>query len=188
MTIEKNCDKFQKDRAMVESLIFVSGGDCPMQKISDAAMISIDRVREIVCFLQKECEDQCRGLRLMIHDENVSMVTDPECAETVRKFLKRKTEQELSRAQLETLAIIAYRKNITKPSLEIMRGVNCSQVLAHLLIAGYIVESEDAKTQIKSYDITVEFLKYLGVMKREDLPNFETLSKKTIPYDAKSHE
>jgi len=74
---------------------------------------------------------------------------------------------------LETLTIIAYRGPVTRPEMEQIRGVNCSQILRNLLIKG-LVEMEE-KNKEPYYSISVDFLKYLGVSNIQELPDYDKL-------------
>src|SRR5437879_98233 len=63
------------------------------------------------------------GLTVSEHDRTYRLVTDPHTAEHVRRFLQEESRSELSRAALETLAIVAYRGPVTKAQIEHIRGV-----------------------------------------------------------------
>jgi segregation and condensation protein B len=74
------------------------------------------------------------------------------------------------------LTIIAYRGPITKSEIEQIRGVNCSVILKNLMIKG-LIESEPNKEKMSDeYNITVDFLKYLGINNAKELPNYEKLN------------
>ena len=95
----------------------------------------------------------------------------------VKKFIKSEISDELTKPALETLTIIAYRGPISKAELEIIRGVNCSLILRNLLMRGLIEAGEDRKKMVVLYNITFEFLKYLGLNQLSDLPDFEKLNR-----------
>jgi segregation and condensation protein B len=71
--------------------------------------------------------------------------------------------------------VVAYRGPITKAELEQIRGVNCSLILRNLLIRGMITAIEDKAKQTTLYQITVDFVKYLGIDSVEQLPDYVKL-------------
>jgi len=73
------------------------------------------------------------------------MTTAKESSEIVEKFLKEELTGEMTRPQLETLTIIAYRGPMTKMEIEQIRGVNCSLILRNLLMRGLVEAKLDKK-------------------------------------------
>jgi segregation and condensation protein B len=88
-------------------------------------------------------------------------------------------EEDLSRASLETLAIVAYRSPITRAGIEAVRGVNSTFTLRTLLLRGLVERYENPADQRSYlYRPAFDLLKYLGIEKIENLPNFPELNKK----------
>jgi segregation and condensation protein B len=81
-----------------------------------------------------------RGIRLQWHQGKVLLTTAPETALVVENFLGLEATSKLSRAALETLAIIAYQQPVTRPEIDSIRGVNSDGVLKSLLSKGLIEE------------------------------------------------
>ena len=81
-----------------------------------------------------------RGLMLQRSDDAMQLATRPEMAWAVQRALHPERPARLSRAAMETLAIIAYRQPVTKAVLESIRGVDCEAVLEHLSERGLIAE------------------------------------------------
>mgnify|MGYP000878535240 FL=1 len=88
------------------------------------------------------------------------------------KYLGIETTSRLSRAALETLAIIAYRQPITRPGIDAIRGVNSDGVLKSLLSKGLIEEigRTEGPGRPILYGITEEFLQYFGLGSINELP------------------
>jgi len=101
------------------------------------------------------------------------MVSAPDNVKLIQEFIKDETTGELTRPSLETLTIIAYRGPVSKLDLERIRGVNCSLILRNLLIRG-LVESKTEKKEIY-YNITFDFIRFLGVNDIKELPDYERL-------------
>jgi len=100
------------------------------------------------------------------------MVTAPEVAPYVERFLGLDEDRSLSQAALETLAIIAYKQPITRTAIEAIRGVNCEWTIASLKARGLISEVGRAQAQGRPYlfGTTFRFLEYFGLEEPEDLP------------------
>lgn len=98
--------------------------------------------------------------------------TREEYAKYVGFLSSEKTKRRLSQAALETLAIIAYKQPITKPELEIIRGVNSDYILNTLLEKKLITITGRTETIGRPllYGTTDEFLKYFGLYNLSDLP------------------
>ncbi len=97
--------------------------------------------------------------------------TDPGSAEYVRRFLKVKP-QRLTRAAVETLAIIAYRQPVTRPEIEDIRGVDCGAVLKALLdrkLIKILGKKEEVGRPIL-YGTTTEFLEFFALKDLSALP------------------
>lgn len=160
--------------ASLEALLFVA-----------AAPVTISQLAEVLEKPQKEVEASLRnleeqylmgrGLSLQWHAGKVQLTTAPAFASMVEKFLGFEATTRLSRAALETLAIIAYRQPITRPGVDAIRGVNSDGVLKSLLSKGLVQEvgrSEGPGRPIL-YGSTADFLQYFGLTSLDDLPPFE---------------
>lgn len=112
-----------------------------------------------------------RGVRLQRTGDLVQLVSAPEWARYVERFLGAEYPR-LSDAALETLAIIAYRQPVTRAVIESIRGVNSDGALATLLHRGLIeaVGRADTVGRPILFGTTVRFLEYFGLEKPEDLP------------------
>jgi segregation and condensation protein B len=113
-----------------------------------------------------------RGLMLQRSDQSVQLVTRPEMAWAVQRALHPERPSRLSRAAMETLAIIAYRQPVTKAVVESIRGVDCEAVLEHLSERGLIEEiaRQDTPGHPRLFGTTLRFLQLVGVERIEDLP------------------
>lgn len=147
--------------------------------------VSIGELAEALGRRQQEIEgglrsldayyQQGRGLRLLWHSGRVQLTTAPEISEVVERFLGLEAVTRLSRAALETLAIIAYRQPITRPAIDAIRGVNSDGVLKSLLSKGLVQELGRAEGPGRPilFGTTVEFLQHFGLASLDELPPFE---------------
>lgn len=109
----------------------------------------------------------------------LQLSTNPEFAEYVARIYSGKRKQRLSRAAMETVAIIAYKQPITRADIEIVRGVSAGGVVTTLMERGLIRITGKAKILGAPflYGTTPEFLEYLGLNSLKDLPTMEELEK-----------
>jgi segregation and condensation protein B len=113
-----------------------------------------------------------RGLRLQRHAGRVQLTTAPQLAELIERFLGLEATTHLSRAALETLAIIAYQQPVTRPQIDAIRGVNSDSMLKSLLNKGLILESgrADGPGRPILYSTTPEFLQHFGLNSILEMP------------------
>ena len=113
-----------------------------------------------------------RGLRLQRHGGRFQLTTAPQLAELVEHFLGLEATTHLSRAALETLAIIAYQQPVTRPQIDAIRGVNSDSMMKSLLNKGLILESgrADGPGRPILYSTTPEFLQHFGLNSILEMP------------------
>jgi segregation and condensation protein B len=112
------------------------------------------------------------GIRLSEHRGTYRLVTAPEAAPSLAKFHDLGIKNELSRAALETLAIIAYQGSTTRHAIEEIRGINSEQMLRNLIQRGLVEEAGKSKEAGRPtlYGVTHLFLETVGITKLSDLP------------------
>ncbi|HVC42493.1 MAG TPA: SMC-Scp complex subunit ScpB [Candidatus Saccharimonadales bacterium] len=113
-----------------------------------------------------------RGLMLQRSEQSIQLVTRPEMAWAVQRALHPERPSRLSRAAMETLAIIAYRQPVTKAVIESIRGVDCEAVLEHLTERRLIAEVARQETpgHPRLFGTTLRFLQLVGLERIDDLP------------------
>lgn len=159
--------------AQVEALLFVADEAVTVQRLTEALQEDQAAVEEALTELRERLTR--RGLRLQRKGDRVQLVTAPELAPLVERFLGLEHTDTLSPAALETLAIVAYRQPITRAQIEAIRGVNSDAVLRTLLRHGLIQEVgrlEKAGRPIL-YGTTMEFLQVFGLEDLGDLPSLD---------------
>ena len=161
----------------VESILFVSNGEINIKQIAKICSSTIEAVEVVLESLKEKYNQSESGVNIVIYENKVQMVTNPQNKELVSDLIKQEINSELTRPQLEALTIIAYRGPITKLELEQIRGVNCSLILRNLIIKGLINIKEDKIIDNNKYNITIEFMKHLGINQVDELPDYDKLSK-----------
>ena len=161
--------------AQVESILYAAGEPASISAIATALETSTQDIELALEELSRQC--QARGVRVQRHGNEAQLVTAPETAEHIQKFLGLEATNRLSSAALETLAIIAYKQPITKPQIEMIRGVNCDGVMKTLEMHNLIKELGRAETvgHPMRYGISFEFLQHFGLRDVHELPPIEKL-------------
>ncbi len=161
---------------LVEALLFAHHVPVQIRKLAKLTELSEDVVRETVSKLQEAYKQRGGGIVIVQQDGAVQMTTAPETAEQVAAFLKTDQAGELTRPALETLTIIAYRGPVSKSEIELIRGVNCSLILRNLMIRGLVEEAGETETGSPIYQVTIDFLKFLGITDIAQLPDYQELN------------
>lgn len=154
----------------IEAMLFVSAEPVPVTQLAQALDVTVSMVE----WGLKELEEilATRGLRLQRSAGQVQLTTAPELAPVVEGFLGLDATTHLSRAALETLAIIAYQQPVTRPQVDSIRGVNSDGMLKSLLSKGLVQEAGrvDGPGRPILYSTTPEFLQHFGLNSIMELP------------------
>jgi segregation and condensation protein B len=169
----KEADELLSLPAAIEGLLFVADSPVSVGRLAEALEVTPAQVEHALAELEDDSAH--RGMRLQRAGNRVQLVTAPELAPSVERFLGLEARTRLSRAALETLAIVAYRQPITRPEIESIRGVGSDSVLRTLLSVGLIEEVGRAVTVGRPilYGTTFEFLQHFGLCHLEELPPLE---------------
>ncbi|MBP7690747.1 MAG: SMC-Scp complex subunit ScpB [Anaerolineales bacterium] len=156
--------------ALVESLLFVAEGAVPVARLAEALEFPVREIEDALDGLEREYAE--RGLNLQRIRDKVQLTTAPAAADKVQRFLGLAASAPLSKAALETLAIIAYQQPVTRPQVEAVRGVNSDSVIKNLLTKGLIEESgrTEGPGRPVLYATTPEFLQHFGLNSLDNLP------------------
>ena len=156
--------------ALLEGLLFVAGEPVTPHQLATALEMPVTDVEKGLFALEDEL--RLRGLRLQKHSGRVQLTTAPEIALQVETFLGLEATTHLSRAALETLAIIAYQQPVTRPQIDSIRGVNSDGVMKSLLSKGLLQEVGRAEGPGRPilYGTTPDFLQHFGLSSLSELP------------------
>jgi len=130
-----------------------------------------------------------RGLQISRIAGGYQLVTRPEYGPSVAKLHKPERFR-LSRAALETLAIVAYKQPVTRPEIEAIRGVNSDSPLDTLLQYQLLCEAgrKDTPGRPVLYRTTENFLGHFGLDSIADLPQLETIPADDVAARAEAAE
>lgn len=138
---------------------------------------SADVIRAAIDALNADYERTHRSFRIELVAGGYRVMTRPEFAEAVARLHRTRIESKLSRAALETLAIIAYRQPVTRADLEAIRGVACGEVLRSLMERRLVTITGRAEELGRPmlYGTTKQFLEAFGLASLKDLPTLAEL-------------
>lgn len=172
-------------KARVEALLFVAAGPVPVSKLAGSLEVSQSDVDAALEELRRQYWGT--GLQVQRHHTGVQLTTSPQVAGVVERFLESERTTSLSRAALETLAIVAYKQPTTRPQIDSIRGVNSESAVHTLLRYGLIVDAgrSDSPGRPILYKTTPDFLGYFGVSSLEDLPS---IPEEELPAEAHAAE
>jgi len=161
--------------AALECLLFVAGEPLLLTDLARALQAEEIDVEVALRTLQGELSERGSGLQLLQIAGGWQLSTRPEYSETIARMLSRGANK-LTRAGMETLAIVAYRQPITAPELEAVRGVSSGGVLKTLLERRLIQEAGRKETLGRPilYTTTPDFLHYFGISDLSQLPILES--------------
>jgi segregation and condensation protein B len=159
--------------ARIEALLFVASVPVSVNQLAEALECPAGEVEKGLRWLDELYAK--RGLALQRYEGRIQLTTHPAMGALVERFLGLEASQRLSRAALETLAIIAYRQPVTRPGVDAIRGVNSDGVMKSLLSKGLIQEAgrADGPGRPILYGTTSAFLQHFGLKSIENLPPFE---------------
>ena len=158
-------------RTVLESLLFLAERPFTSEELRQATGLEVDRIDKALDKLSGHYRDGVCGIVLHEVAGGWQLRTSPDNAAFARRFLKVKP-QRLTRAALETLAIIAYRQPVTRPEIEDIRGVDCGAVVKALLERRLIkiLGKKEEPGRPMLYGTTREFLEFFALKDLASLP------------------
>ncbi len=159
----------------IESVLFVASRSLDAKKIAKALGEDERSVEEALENIILKYNRDDSGIHIFHQDGEYRMSVNPYCSGVIEGFVKDEIAGELTRAQLETLTVVAYRGPITRPELEQIRGVNCSVIIRNLMIRGLVNESQEKNDLVPYYSLSLDALKQLGISNSSYLPDYDSL-------------
>jgi segregation and condensation protein B len=165
---------------ILEALIFISVEPLTLDRIKEVlADTPEEELRRALDELAQEYGRPGRGIRLLSAAGGYLFSTKSECDPWVRRLLQIERKSKLSRAAVETLAVIAYHQPATQAEIQAIRGVDSSYTV-HTLLEKKLVKISGRKKAPGSpllYKTTDRFLTYFGLNDLSELPSVEEVAK-----------
>ena len=169
-----------KLKSSIESLLFVSGEPLTLRDFSNTLEVSPKILKSVLDEMQKEYEEEKRGIKLISINGEYQLVTKAENSDYIQKLLRKNKRQSLSQASLESLAIISYKQPITRVDIDEIRGVKSESALQRLLEKDLIKEVGRLEVPGRPilYGTTDEFLRQFGLKELNELPSLDLYDNK----------
>ena len=163
-------------RSALEAILLVVDSPVSVEALSSAIGEPATRIESTVIAMAAELGERNSGIDLRYAGDGWRFYTRQEFAPYVEKLLLDGARSKLTRAALETLAVIAYRQPVTRSRVSAVRGVNVDGVMRTLLARGLISEAgNDPDGGGILYATTELFLERLGLASLGDLPDIAPL-------------
>lgn len=159
--------------ARIEALLFVATSPVTVSQLADCLSLSAGEVEKALHLLIEKYSG--RGISIQYYGGKYQLTAAAEHSSDVERFLGLEITSRLSRAAVETMAIIAYRQPITRPGIEAIRGVSSDGVIRSLLSRGLIQEvgRTEGPGRPILFSTTIDFLQHFGLNSLDQLPPYE---------------
>ena len=163
-------------KEIILSILFVAGDGLDKEFILQKLEITPKELEDVIDELCKEYNNE-KGIHVIKYKNKVQLAFNPLYADYISEVLNPVREKSLTRAALETLAIIAYKQPITKLEIEDIRRVNCDYAVQILVDQNMIevVGRKDAVGKPLLFGTTETFLKRFNLQDLAELPDYEQL-------------
>jgi segregation and condensation protein B len=165
------------DTRALEALLFVSDEPLTPAVLSQALGVDRRTVDDLCERLRTELDDRGSGMVLRDVAGGWRLFTHPDSQPIVERFVLSSRQARLTKASLETLAIVAYKQPVTRHQVSAVRGVNSDGVLRALVDRGLVEEAgrEEGPGRPLLYATTPQFLERLGLPSLAALPSLAPL-------------
>ncbi len=154
----------------IQAILFYQAEPLSISRLAKLLKKSEGEVRDAAKMLEDSLSTS--GLRLLQNGDNLTLGTAPDASALIEAITKEELAKELSKASLETLAIVLYKGPLARSEIDYIRGVNSTFILRNLLIRGLVEKIENPADQRSFlYKPTFQLLEFMGVAKVEDLEN-----------------
>lgn len=161
---------------VLEALLLVVDTPVSAESLASATEQPVYRVTDALNRIVEDYDSRESGIDLRETGGGWRMYTRSRYAPYVERLILDGTRSKLTRAALETLAVVAYRQPVTRARVSAVRGVNVDAVIRTLVARGLITEAgTDADTGATTFSTTELFLERLGLASLNDLPDIAPL-------------
>ena len=114
----------KKIESIIEAILFAAGRPVGKKELVLSLEISEEEIDNIIDKMQKEYENQNRGIEIIKIENSYQLCSKKELYEYIYPIVDKRNKPKISNAALETLAIISYNPRITRAEIEAIRGVS----------------------------------------------------------------
>lgn len=121
------------DERLIETILYIENNPISLERLMTLSKLEKESVLDALYAIKDVYEERNSGLILLEEDDLYSFQPSPDLYPKLRQSYGRKVDRRLSKAALETLAIVAYSQPITKGEIDKLRGVRSSDSIVRLL-------------------------------------------------------
>ena len=168
--------KFNEMAKIIEGVLFVAGEGVDVDEFKRKFDINDKEFNKCLDILQQKYNEDS-GVNIIRYKSKVQLCSNPAIVENISEILNPIRERSLTKAAMETVAIVAYKQPITRIEIENIRGVNCDYAI-QLLQSNNLIEVVGRKDTVGKpllFGTTETFLKRFELNAIEDLPNYNEL-------------
>lgn len=175
----------ETERALVEAVLFLESEPIDLKGLVAATGLAREVVSQAIDELRSHYGTAPHGIELIEIAGGYMLAPKVALWESLKQRYGKRNDNRLSRAALETLAIVAYSQPITKGEIEAIRGVSADGMIKSLLDRGFIREvgKKDAPGRPLQYGTTKEFLTAFHLASIADLPKLDELNRERFELD-----
>ena len=171
--------ELNKEGALIEAVLLLESDPVELRKLSTITGLSPEDTEAAIANLRTVLEEDRHGLEIVEIGGGYAFAPRKDLWEQLRERYGKSAENRLSKAALETLAIVAYSQPITRAEVESIRGVSADGMIKLLLSRNFIREvgKKDTVGKPVQYGTTREFLKAFRLNTISDLPKLDGLER-----------
>jgi len=165
-------------RRIIEALLFAAPEPLTMSRIKAIVPgTEAGDIMESIEELRKQYEEDARAFQIVEVANGWQLTSKPDYAVWVDKLFESRGKAKLSRAALETLAVVAYKQPVVRSTIESIRGVSVDSVLRTLMERDLVrmVGRADGPGRPLLFGTTKEFLLRFGISRISDLPKLDEI-------------
>ena len=165
-------------KAKIEALLFMASSPVDEKELKDLLGISSNEIKNALKELKLDYESENRGIFINFIGGGWLIETKPELGDLISRFrnIEKTKRVRLSKAAIETAAIIAYNQPVTRSEIDEIRGVHSDSSIAKLLEHGLIkISGRKGKAGGLLYVTTQKFLEIFGLDALENLPGIDEI-------------
>lgn len=164
-------------KEVIKAILFVAGEGVDKEVMQEKLQITSKQLDKAIEELKQELKEE-NGIHLIEYRQKIQLCSNPNYAELISTVLNPIREKALTKAALETVAIIAYKQPITKLEIEEIRKINSADYAIQVLLDNHMIEivgRKDAVGKPYMFGTTDEFLKRFNLKNLSELPDYEQL-------------
>lgn len=164
-------------KEVIKSILFIAGEGVESDVIIEKLEIDKKHFNKALDELKQEFSGD-NGIHIIEYKNKIQLCSNPDYAEQISTVLNPIRERALTKAALETVAIIAYKQPITKLEIEEIRKINSADYAIQVLLDNHMIEivgRKDAVGKPYMFGTTDEFLKRFNLKDISELPDYEEL-------------